>query len=136
MPVEVYPFQVTIPAGTLPTAPYVEAITTPIRIVRRIVIRIPPGPSGFMGFMITANNSPVIPPRAGTWMVMDDQELPIDVVNLIESGAFQVTGYNTGIYDHTVYLWFEVDLPPDKDVVQRSQPLALPVGFGQDGGAP
>lgn len=108
---EVYPFAVTIPAGTLSTAPYTASMRFPTRIVRRITVRVPPGPAGFMGFQIASTGTPVLPSAPGTWIVTDNEDITWDVANMIESGSFQLIGYNTGVYDHTVYVRFEVDIP-------------------------
>ena len=110
---EVYAFAVTIPAGTALASPQTTAMAIPVRIVRRIVVKIPPGPNGLMGFKIAAAGVAIIPQAVGTWIVASDEDLVWDLANAIQSGAFQLIGYNTGQYNHTVYVRFEVDLPPD-----------------------
>lgn len=125
MPDEVYSFAVTIPAGTLSTAPATTAMIMPVRIVRRITVKIPPGPNGLMGFRVAAAGTQIIPEAAGTWIIASDEQIPWDVSNTIESGAFQLVGYNTGQYDHTVYVRFEVDLPPDPSAQLVRTPLRL-----------
>jgi hypothetical protein len=50
----------------------------------------------------------VLPGVAGEWVVADDEADDWEIFNLPDSGAWQLTGYNTGSYDHTVYLYFFV----------------------------
>lgn len=49
-------------------------------------------------------------PVNGTFIVVDNQADRWLVVNQPDSGQWEVTGYNTDIYDHTVYLDFFLDL--------------------------
>lgn len=125
MPDQVYAFAVTIPAGTPVATPQVTDVAIPVRIVRRIVVRIPPGPLGFMGFQIAATGAQIIPEVANTFIVANDEVIAWDVANMIQSGAFQVIGYNTGIYDHTVYVRFEVDVPQLLPARATLQPLTF-----------
>ena len=111
MPDQVLAFSATIPAGTAITAPTTTSMSVGVRFVRRIVIKVPPGPAGKMWFRIAATGSQIIPVNSGAWIVTDNEQIEWDVVGAIESGAFQLIGYNTGVYDHTVYVRFEVDVP-------------------------
>lgn len=108
---EVYAFQATIPAGTAVASPTTTTMAFPTRYVRRIIIKVPPGPAGKMGFQIASTGNQIIPLAKGTWIITDDEQITWDVNNAIQSGSFQLIGYNTGIYDHTVYVRFEVDVP-------------------------
>lgn len=125
---ELYSYAVTIPPGTPSTAPQVTAMTMPSRIVRRIVVKVPPGPMGFMGFRIGATGVSIVPASNTQWIVSDDEEILWDVANLIQSGAFQLIGYNTGIYPHTVFVRFEVDIPQAKQTAARGLPLVIGSG--------
>lgn len=106
MPTEIRTFQVTIPPGTLPTAPQLTNLSMPARIVERLDIRIPPGPAGMMGFAIASAGQPFIPYNAGAWIVADNESLSWPVEGYLESGAWQLRGYNTGLSPHTIYLTF------------------------------
>lgn len=108
---EVYAFSATIPAGTAVASPTTTLMTMPVRIVRRIIIKVPPGPAGFMGFRIASTGVQIIPLAVGSWIVTDNEQIIWDVANMIQSGSFQLIGYNTGVYQHTVYVRFEVDVP-------------------------
>lgn len=110
MAVEVRAFQCLIPNSTPQSAPVTIDLAMPPRIVRTIQIIVPRGPSGLMGFAIGAAGQNVIPYNNGAWIVSDDEKLSWDVDEQINSGAWQLQGYNTGQYDHTVYVRFLLDL--------------------------
>lgn len=49
-------------------------------------------------------------PTNGTFIVTDNDNDAWPVVNQPDSGQWELTGYNTDIYDHTVYLDFFLSL--------------------------
>lgn len=112
MAYEVRRYTVTIPAGTLASAPLVADLAMPARLVRSVLWRVPPGPRGLMGFRIGSSGVQVIPWNTGEWIVADDEDDELVLENQITSGAWQCIGYNTGRYDHQVYLTFRLDPPP------------------------
>lgn len=111
---EIRAFEVTIPAGTAKSAGWSQAISMPPRVVKRIDWRVPPGPRGNMGFAIGASGEAILPTNEGAWIVADDDRDNWPLENQIDSGGWEVFGYNTGTYDHTVYLRFHVDPIPVK----------------------
>lgn len=111
MAVEVYQFAVTIPAGTAISAGFSAPMAMPTRTVALIEVRVPPGPRGEMGFGIGASGTIVLPQGGTTYFVMDDQFRSFTLDNAITSGAWVFFGYNTGTFDHTVYVTFHVTLP-------------------------
>lgn len=115
MAAQLFEFDVTTPTGTAKAAPQVTALTMPARIVRRIVIKVPPGPNGQLGFAIGMVGAPVIPANAGAFIVTSDETIEWDVNNLPDSGAWQIISYNTGQYPHTIYTRWEVDLVQGAD---------------------
>lgn len=64
-----------------------------------------------MGWALTSAGTPVIPIQAGAYIVTDNQSATWQLEGYLDSGNWQVTAYNTGLYDHTVYLTFLLDLP-------------------------
>lgn len=99
-------FAPTIPAGTPIAAPVLINMPIVVGTVDTIEIRIPPGPNGVMGFALAAAGQPIIPFNAAAWIIGNDDRLSWSLTDQIESGAWQLRGYNTGIYDHTVYVRF------------------------------
>jgi len=108
---EIRAFECVIPAGTAKAAPVTFSLAMPARIVDQIDIRIPPGPNGLMGFQLTSSGAQIIPYNAGAFVVANDERLTWPLTNQITSGAWALTGYNTGQYDHTVYVKFLLSLP-------------------------
>ena len=104
-------FAVTIPAGTAQAAPVTTKIIFPSRVVLSVSWRVPPGPSGKMGWALTSAGAPVIPIVPNTYIVTDNQADTWLLDGFLDSGNWAVTGYNTGVYPHTVYLTFALDLP-------------------------
>lgn len=107
---EIREYAVTIPAGTPKTAPVTVSIAFPERVVVGIVWKVPAGPSGLMGWQLTSAGAPVIPIQPQTYIVTDNQTATWDLEDYLDSGNWQVTGYNTGVYPHTVYFTFLLDL--------------------------
>lgn len=126
---EVRRFTATIPAGTPILTPVTVNITFPPRTVRTIDWRVPPGPTGLMGWRLSMGGVQVLPTRSDSWVIEDDQAHTFVVDNYPDSGAWQVIGYNTGVFNHSVYLTFHLDLPvaPPKPRALIAPALLLPV---------
>jgi len=107
---EIRAFECIIPAGTPKATPVSFPLAMPARIVDQIDLRIPPGPNGVMGFQITSGGAQIIPYNAGAFIVASDERIPWPLTNQISSGAWQLMGYNTGQYPHTVYVKFLLSL--------------------------
>lgn len=101
----------TVPAGTAKAAPLVTSIAFPARTVTSITWRVPPGPSGLMGWALTSAGTPVIPIQPNTFIVTDNQADTWYLDGYLDSGNWAVTAYNTGLYPHTVFLTFLLDIP-------------------------
>lgn len=124
---EVREFIVLVPHGTLQAAPVTVNISFPNRVVTRITYKVPPGPCGKMGWALTSAGAPVIPIQRNTYIVTDNQSDTWDLEGYLDSGNWQVTAYNTGVYDHTVYLTFQLNLP---GTVSAPPPTDTGVGVG------
>lgn len=108
---EIREFAVLVPANTPKAAPVTVNISFPAREVVAVSWRVPPGPSGLMGWQLTSAGTPVIPIQPNTYMVTDNQADTWPLEGYLDSGNWQVTAYNAGIYPHTVYFTFQLDLP-------------------------
>lgn len=105
--------------------PVTENVGFPDRTVTAVSWRVPPGPSGHLGWALTSAGAPVIPIQPGAYVVTDNQAATWQLEGYLDSGNWQVTAFNTGIYDHTVYLTFFLDLPG-----VAASPVPPPTGSG------
>lgn len=120
MAVEIHAFQVLVAKGTPKATPQLSALSMPARLVERVEIRVPPGPRGQLGFALAAAGNPILPSNPGAWIVADDKDLNWTLEEQISSGAWQLLAYNTGAFDHTLYLDFHVQLPANLQPPGRS----------------
>ena len=96
----------TVPHGTPTTALVTVNLSIVPATVDKIRWRVPPGPRGNLGWYLSMGGVQVLPDVAGEFVVADDEYDDWEIDGLPDSGAWQLTGYNTGSYDHTVYLYF------------------------------
>ena len=111
--VEIRSFAVTVPAGTPVASPVTTAITIPARVVSAVHWKVPPGPSGNLGWRLTMNNGVAVIPTGGGWIIADNEDATWALQAQPDSGYWEVTGYNTGTYPHTIYIDFLLDLVTD-----------------------
>jgi hypothetical protein len=109
---ELYRFAVIVPAGTLQAAPQVTPLKMPERRISRVEIDVPPGPRGQVGFQLTSGGLQIEPINAGQFVVTDNAHLAWDFTEHLETGAWQMTIYNTGKFSHTIEVRFLTDLIP------------------------
>lgn len=94
---------VTVPAGTLSTAPQDTNLTWLEGIIERIEVVVPPGPSGLVGFSIGHSRQPIIPFASGQWIIADDQHFDWQIENYPTGAKWFVRAYNQDIYSHSLY---------------------------------
>jgi hypothetical protein len=127
---EVRKLTATIPAGTPIAAPVTVDVSFPPRTVRTIDWRIPPGAAGVMGWRLSMGGVQVIPTESDPWVIDDGNSGTFVVDGYPDSGAWQVTGYNTGAFPHSVYLVFHLDLvkapAPQRSLIDPVLLLPLP----------
>lgn len=126
MAAEVRNFAVTVPANTVQASPQVTSLTMPARTVRSIRVRVPPGPAGVVGWALAASGVPIIPWGDGQWIVADNEVIEWPLEGQIETGAWQLRAYNTGVYPHTLYVTFLLDpVGRPNQAFGLTQPLEL-----------
>lgn len=125
---QVFDFAVILPTGTSPTnlsTPQPMSMTG--LIVRSIHMRVPPGPRGEVGFYIGASGNQVFPLTPGSFIITDNEIIDWTIENTIDTGAWQLVGYNTGSYPHTIYVRFLGDpvtsIPAPTVLVTLPSPL-------------
>jgi hypothetical protein len=123
---DVYHFTVTIPTGSTAAAPAKVEIPLPVRVVDRIDWKVPPGPMGTMSFLISMGGVPVLPSHGQfAYVTTDGKDGFWELEDYPDSGGWEVTGYNTGGYSHTVLLTFSCHLPaPLKKPAAAPRPAA------------
>lgn len=96
-------FSVTIPAGTLPSAPLVTPILFDIATVDRIEVLVPLGCNGLVGFQLRHSGEGVFPREDNRWIVANGETLQWPIEEVPTGQAWAVRGYNQGIHSHTLY---------------------------------
>ena len=107
---EVRAFTLTIPAGTPSTAPIITDVSFPPRRVDGIEIIVPSGPSGLVGFAVLNSGVRVIPYQSDPWIITSGESINWPLERQIDSGSWQVAGYNTGVNQHQIFFRFLLSL--------------------------
>jgi len=118
-------FPITVAANTLTTAP----VTTPMVFLQgevvEIDVKIPPGPSGNVGFFIRAGGTQYIPRTPGKYIIPDNDYLTWPMQNAINSGSWALTAYNTDIYPHLIQVIFQINELQYTPSLPSSSPIGL-----------
>jgi hypothetical protein len=104
-------FDVTIPAATAQAAPVTVALPFDDGELERIEMRWPPGPAGLVGLRIRHSSQVVIPYSGTSWVVSDDEPIYWPVSGYPATDKWDVLGYNTGAYPHTIQVRLLVNDP-------------------------
>jgi hypothetical protein len=129
----VFQFEPTVPNGTAKATPYATTLTTPNYEVQLIRWRVPPGPQGNLGWQLYYSGSIVLP-QNGLWVIADNESDKMELDELPTGGSWEFLGYNTGIYDHTVYLTFYMNpLTQAETTTLEDLGLLSPVSFPNAG---
>lgn len=103
-----YTYDVTIPAGTLPSAPLVTPTQFEPNAVDSIHWLFPSGCNGFVGVQIGTRTVPVVPYGGSSWLIRSGDSAGFDMTDMHTTGDWSLIGYNTGQYPHTVHLTYRV----------------------------
>lgn len=110
MAVEVRVFDVTLSAQTPKASPVTTPLALPPRTVQGVELVIPDGCSGLVGFRLTMAGTPVIPTNLGAWLISNGEVIRWPLEGYPDSGAWQLQGYNTDLFDHTITVRFLLGL--------------------------
>lgn len=108
---EIRQFSANVPANTPQNTPAQFSLRFPPRDVQRIEIRVPPGPSGLMGFALQMSGVTVIPYGSDLFIVTADDKLEWDLEGYPNSGDWQLSAFNTDTNPHTVFVRFLLVMP-------------------------
>jgi hypothetical protein len=98
--------EITVPAGTAKSAPQTTDVGFAPSTVDSITVRVPPGPLGQVGWRILSGAGQIWPWTLDSWVVADDETIEIVPTGWPTAGAWSIEAYNTGDYDHTLYVRF------------------------------
>jgi hypothetical protein len=96
-------FDVTVPALTPVSAPFVATMTFDIGEVERVEIIVPPGPSGLVGFGILHSGESVLPREPARFVKADAEVISWPLNDAPTAGRWGVRAYNLDIFPHTLY---------------------------------
>lgn len=100
----IYPLQLNVPAGTLPTAPQITPWVTEDNVVVSIELEIPPGHNGLTGIRIMKGDTQLLPFASNTWIIANDYSRVFPIDDYIPTGDLKVQAYNQGSYPHAFFL--------------------------------
>lgn len=102
--------KITVPAGTLSSAPLSTDVSFDQGTVTRVEIVIPDGHAGLTGLALQQAQQQIIPEDAGTWVISNDETIGWDVSDYLNNGNWQTLAYNTDVFDHSFYLRFLIEV--------------------------
>lgn len=113
----IHTFAVTIPAGTLSTAPLVTPTVFNPLIIDRIEWRFPGGCNGQVGIQLGARKEGVLPNGHQTYFTRSGDTQGYDLSDMHDSGDWSVIGFNTGVFPHTIQVVFRGHrMEPDEPI--------------------
>jgi hypothetical protein len=121
----VLPFAVTIPPGTLKSAPYVQDLVFDNWQIESMDLEVPAGSTGCMGFQVWNNGVPWLPYGAGEWLVWDNVVQNWPLTDQPNASGWAIAGYNSGNFPHTVTVRFHVNPPTPVAVVTGPAPITI-----------
>jgi hypothetical protein len=95
---------ITTPAGTASSAPLVTALPWREGYPVRIEIRVPPGPSGLLGFQLAHSGEVIIPKDKTQFLITDNEAIMWPLDNYPYNAKYTVRTYNTDVFDHTIQI--------------------------------
>lgn len=116
-------FTATIPAGTAKASPVTVTMNFPPMEVVEIEVVVPPGPNGTMGFKIAQAGGQVFPFTPDDYIVTNNETIKWEIEGANTSGAWQVIGYNTGSFNHSIEVRFLLRLI-DSGVSEAPAPVS------------
>lgn len=131
----IYETSVTVPAGTLPTAPQVTSWVTEDNDVLDIEVEIPPGHNGLTGIRVMKGDVQLLPFGINSWLIANDYSRVFPVGIYLPTVDVKVQAYNQGSFPHTFYLRMTV-VNHTVPVPAASPGTGAPLTFGETTSAP
>lgn len=100
----IYPLQLSVPAGTLPSAPQITPWVTEDNVIVSIELEIPPGHNGLTGIRIMKGDTQLLPFASNSWIIANDYSRVFPIDDYVPTGDIKVQAYNQGSYPHAFFL--------------------------------
>jgi hypothetical protein len=124
----VYPLTLSVPAGTLPTAPQTTPFVTEDNVILTIELEVPPGHNGLTGIRVMKGDTQLLPFGANSWIIANDYSRVFPIDDYIPTGDIKVQAYNQGSYPHAFYLRMTMtDYTPLTAGKSNTEGAALPL---------
>jgi len=101
----------------------------PTRQVDRVDVLVPPGNNGQVGFQIANAGIPVIPYNTGAFLFANGELLAMPLIGAITSGSWQLIAYNTGQFDHKLFVRFYLTVIYSAGGVDMAQTVSQLAGL-------
>lgn len=95
-----------IPAGTTPSNPATLTVVLQWAWLWEAIVRAPDGPRGTCGYLLTLNGTQIVPWSTTQNYYVPNNEVNSYPVNTEVDTNLVLNGYNTDLYDHTLYWRF------------------------------
>lgn len=102
--------------------------------MERIEVRVPPGPSGLVGFAFVHSGQQVIPFTDGLWIVTDDESIDWSVEEYPTGDKWSLKAYNLDVYPHTLHCRFHMREVGSAVPTVRQAVTVVAQGDSQPGG--
>ena len=120
----VYWFTNTIPANTPIATLFTAGMNFNSSDVEKIVVVVPPGPAGSVGFQIQSGGGQFVPQTPGQFIVTDNYTFEFPQNKAPNNGNWTFAGYNLDFNPHTIQVGFYVN-----DFVKSPIPTSLLIGL-------
>ncbi len=118
-------FDCNIPAVTRASAPKIFNLSFYQGTVVQIDVKVPPGPSGTVGFFIIAGGSQFIPRTPGSYITPDNDDFHWPIENAINSGSWGLSAFNSDYWPHLIQVSFQVNEITPSPMSSFSLPVSV-----------
>jgi hypothetical protein len=96
----------------------------PDRVVTQVEFVIADGNRGAVSFSLGMNGQPIIPSNSGGFLTGNDETIKWDLAGYPDSGAWQLYGFNSGTFAHSIGVRL-LTMLPQQQTTAMLQPLSL-----------
>jgi hypothetical protein len=103
-----YPVDMSIPAGTLQSAPLSLDVVTADALLVDVEIIIPRGHKGLTGIRVLQSSQQILPWGNLFWLVADGYTRVFDVDSEVGANSLSLQAYNEDFFDHLFQVRFHI----------------------------